>query len=166
MLFTSVLQFYQFIQEAQGLQADAPVLYWKLRIEKIRLISWGGYWGLDGDKFDTWLAAAGLRDDVCGILRQLEELLSDSDRLSKKYGLLKPPNHGSTTGISTGSLQLAERDPKIKSSVKSKFRWAFTDKAKFKTLLTDLRDLNDGLHSLLRLAEFSVVNSATQSRAL
>jgi hypothetical protein len=57
-------------------------------------------------------------------------------------------------------------DPKIKSSLASKFRWAFTDKAKFKTLLTDLRDLNDGLHSLLRLAEFSVVNSATQSRAL
>ncbi|MCJ1292060.1 hypothetical protein MMC34_003610 [Xylographa carneopallida] len=163
-LITTVIQVYNFIQEAQGLKTDAPLLYWKLRIEKIRLVSWGRYWAHGAGGFDEFLTEAGLHDDVCGILQQMKDLLTDTDRLSSKYGVVRHEivkAVADSTSVSTARLQ-----SKTKHSLAAKFQWAFNDKAKFKTLLVDLKDFNDGLYSLLRLNEYSAVDLASQSQAL
>ena len=163
-LITTVIQVYNFIQEAQGLKTDAPVLYWKLRIEKIRLVAWGRYWSQGAGGFDEFLIGAGLHGDVCGILLQMKDLLTDTDRLSSKYGIVR---HEMVQALAhSTNISTARQPSETKHSLTAKFRWAFNDKAKFKTLLADLKDFNDGLYSLLRLNEYSAVDLASQSQAL
>ncbi|MCJ1318062.1 hypothetical protein MMC15_003389 [Xylographa vitiligo] len=163
-LITTIIQLYNFIQEAQGLRTDAPLLYWKLRIEKIRLVSWGHYCARGAGGFDDFLIEAGLYEDVCGILQQMKDLLMDTDRLSSKYGVVR---HEVVQALANpGDVSTARQYSKTKHSLAAKFQWAFNDKAKFKTLLADLKDFNDGLYSLLRLNEYSAVDLVSQSQAL
>ncbi|MCJ1282089.1 hypothetical protein MMC26_001412 [Xylographa opegraphella] len=165
-LITTVIQVYNFIQDAQGLKTDAPLLYWKLRIEKIRLVSWGRYWARGAGGFDEFLIEAGLHGDVCGILQQMKDLLTDSDRLSSKYGVVRPEIIQALANSTNVVTTQQHSKPKHKHSVTAKFQWAFNDKAKFKALLADLKDFNDGLYSLLRLSEYSAVDLDSQSQAL
>ncbi|KFY22789.1 hypothetical protein V493_06320 [Pseudogymnoascus sp. VKM F-4281 (FW-2241)] len=161
-LFISVVQTYRFISDAQGLVKDAPELYWKLRLEEIRLLAWGRYWGLDQGKFDDFLQNAGLLDDVCGILTRMKEILQSTESMSKKYGIQRVEDPG------VGQMTVVEEEeaPKKRHKLVSKFKWAFTDKTKFQTMITDLQDFNNGLHSLLRLGEYRAVGLVAQSESL
>jgi len=125
-LFVSVVQTYRFISEAQGLVKDAPELYWKLRLEEIRLMAWGRYWGLDDGNFDSFLEDAGLREDVCGILCRMKELLQNTESMSTKYGIIHVEGEGSSQ-LDTGDARVLKKSHKLVS----KFKWAFTDKTKF-----------------------------------
>ena len=160
-LFVSVVQTYRFISEAQGLVKDAPELYWKLRLEEIRLMAWGRYWGLDDGNFDSFLEDAGLREDVCGILCRMKELLQNTESMSTKYGIIHVEGEGSSQ-LDTGDARVLKKSHKLVS----KFKWAFTDKTKFQTMITDLQDFNNGLHSLLRLGEYRAVGLVAQSESL
>jgi len=149
--YSTVLRFWFFFSgwnQLDNISAhrNSPELYWKLRLEEIRLMAWGRYWGLDDGKFDSFLEDAGLREDVCGILCRMKELLQNTESMSTKYGIIHVEGEGSSQ-LETGDARVLKKTHKLVS----KFKWAFTDKTKFQTMITDLQDFNNGLHSLLRL---------------
>jgi hypothetical protein len=165
-LFTSILQTYRFLITARGLSHDAPKTFWKLRIQKIRLSVWGRYWGLEQGRLDESLKKEGILEDVEGILSQMQDLFKDTEKLEKRYGLRQEgqENDSPDTTLTGSSRSSVLNDDRLKWT--SKLRWAFTDKDNFETLVTDLKDFNDGLYSLLRLGEFESIDVLTQSEVL
>jgi len=161
-LFVAVMATCDFISTAQGLASDAPIVYWKLRVEAARLRAFGAFWGLAAGGPSTLDAQGELRDIVCGIFRQMEDLFKDVDGMSKKYGFEKL---SLADGIDTPeSSHSAHKMPNPRWI--SKLKWAFKDKTKAERLAKDIRELNDGLHALLRIAEFRAVDFVAQSELL
>lgn len=164
-LFVSIYQTYQFVSTAQSLSEESPLIFWKLRIQQIRFESWGRFWGIEKGALDTALQQAGLQNDVCGILAEMEKLLRDTKKLSSKYGLEaiasdSPKEHEEPT------TDKDKRQFRKGPSLTNKFKFAFKDKAKFEQLINDLTSFNDGLFSLLRLAEYNAINVVMQSETL
>lgn len=165
-LFSGVVQSYAFISKAQGLARDAPVAFWKLRIQEIRLRSLGHYWGIERASFEDFLRQEGLIEDVQGILAQMKTLLEDTGKLKERYGLRKetildPGISGPQKLIENTSLG-STGSPKWSR----KFRWAMTDAGKFDRLLLDLKELNDGLYFLLRASEQLSIGRGIESDLL
>ena len=154
-LFVSVLDTYRFVSTAQNFAKDVPVTFWKLRIEQIRFQVWGRFWGIEKGNFDKTLDDAGIREDVCGILQQVQHLIEDTDRLVLKYGL-EVNTSDDTTAVET----------KKPTTMKLKFKYAFKDKAKFESLIDDLKAFNEGLFSLLRLSEYQAISLIAHSTTL
>ncbi len=154
-LFVSVLDTYRFVSTAQNFAKDVPVTFWKLRIEQIRFQVWGRFWGIEKGEFDKALEDAGIREDVCGILQQVQHLIEDTDRLVLKYGL-EVNSSDNTTAVET----------KKPTTMKLKFKYAFKDKAKFESLIDDLKAFNEGLFSLLRLNEYQAISLIAHSSTL
>lgn len=154
-LFVSALETYRFVSTAQNFAKDVPVAFWKLRIEQIRFRVWGQFWGIEKGSFDKALHDAGIHEDVCGILQQVHDLIENTDRLFQKYGLEV------NTADETTAVEINKPN-----SMKLKFKYAFKDKAKFESLIEDLKAFNDGLFSLLRLSEYQAINLVAHSATL
>lgn len=164
-LFVSVQQTYHFISTAQSLTKESATIYWKLRIQQVRFESWGLFWGTERGALDAALEHAGLQDDVCGILREMEKLLLDTEKLSNKYRLEETKSDNANRLSSTVPDNCGSQ-PRRGPNLATKFKFAFKDNAKFEKLIEDLTSFNDGLFSLLRLAEYSAINVVMQSEML
>jgi hypothetical protein len=46
-LFEAIKESYALLSTAKGLEKDAPILLWKLRIQQARFVSWGRHFGAD-----------------------------------------------------------------------------------------------------------------------
>lgn len=176
-LFTSIVASYGFLSTAKGLETDAPMLLWKLRIQEIRLRVWGRHWGIDEGKFDLFLEQEGLYDDVVGILKQLRAVLDDAENLKNRYGIQQQSQPESSDKDVANAISAitspSGQGTKVEATVKrqkpawsSKLRWALTDKNKLESLINDLKDFNDGLHGVLRLRETVSLNRVIQSEVL
>ncbi|KAK5465309.1 hypothetical protein LTS15_001872 [Exophiala xenobiotica] len=167
--FTSAVQVYGFISTALDLQRDAPISFWKLRIEEIRLRSWGRFWGYDNGSMDSYLEQEHLVEDVRGILNQIKALLEDSVKFTDRYGLTV---EGALAASTTSSSSSSSSDPNsstrpgLQKNWPRKFKWALADKKKFEVLVADLKTLNDGLFGLLRFRELSTINQIANSSVL
>lgn len=158
-LFVSVLRTCEFISSAQGLSSEAPILYWKFRVEAIRLRAFGSFWGLDGRNRNAIETEEVVYEVVYGILRKMQTLFGDVQLMSQKFGF------ESIALIESGN-EVEDAKDSHKSRWSSKFKWAFSDKGKASTLLKDIRELNDGLYTLLRISELRAVDFVAQSQIL
>lgn len=165
-LFNGVLQSYAFISKAQGLARDAPIAFWKLRIQEIRLRSLGRYWGLERTGFDNFLEREGLVEDVQGILLQMKTLLGDTAKLKERYGLKKEVILDSDISVPQTATQNTSTNHDGSPKWNRKFRWAMMDAAKIDRLVLDLKELNDGLYFLLRASEQLGVGQGIESDLL
>ncbi|KAH6695987.1 prion-inhibition and propagation-domain-containing protein [Leptodontidium sp. MPI-SDFR-AT-0119] len=165
-LFVSAVHSYRFISTAQHLRRDASIEFWKLRIQEVRLRSWGRHWGAGREEFDKFLEEENLVEDVRGILTQIQELFTDSKKLKEKYGLkiegVSEPE-SLEQRILLGILRARNPD---KPTLAQKFLWSLKDKQKFASLVSDLKELNDGLYCLFDASERRSIGACNESDIL
>ncbi|KAJ4288627.1 hypothetical protein N0V90_011864 [Kalmusia sp. IMI 367209] len=156
-IFVSVVHTYRFVATARGLAVDAPVVFWKLRIEQLRFLEWGRFWGANTGVFDAHLENEGIADAACGILKEMERLMNDVKSLTEKYGMERVGEEMVGTGFDRR---------KNGPSVMKQFKYALKDKQKLESLINDLTAFNDGLYNLLRMSERRSVVVQAQSAVL
>ncbi len=162
-LFSVCVQCFDLIVVARNLGLDYELLIVKLSIEKRRLMIWGEAVGIlrpDQDR-DQLLDEPETHQLVERILVNIQKLFQDADALRSKYGLEKASDRPSTAAATIkGSIicsSLFENSPLAqfqkrvsafhqKAGLITKTRWAIRDSGKFTTLVTNLKDLLDGLH--------------------
>ncbi|KUJ13130.1 uncharacterized protein LY89DRAFT_721898 [Mollisia scopiformis] len=76
---------YELLSTAKGLEKDAPILLWKLKIQQARFVSWGQYFGAGSGVLDAQLGDNGLFDLVVGLLQQTKQMLSHADTLATNH---------------------------------------------------------------------------------
>jgi hypothetical protein len=94
---------------------------------------WGRYFGADSSRCDAFLQENGLLDIMVGMLGHIKNILSHTDTLASKYGVLYPP------GSFYSAYRCSSASTIENGKAKSKFIWAMSDKAKFTNHITDLR---------------------------
>jgi Prion-inhibition and propagation len=173
-LFSLCVQYFDLIDVASNLGLDYEILLVKLSIEKRRLMIWGEAVGIlrpDEDR-DLLLDDAETHALVERILMNIQKLFHDADALRSKYGLekasQKPVIRAATVEGSmicnsqfenSSFVQFQKRVSGYhqKAGLMSKTRWAIRDNGKFIRLITNLKDLLDGLDQITTSARTSIL---------
>jgi hypothetical protein len=160
-LFSTCVECFNYIDLGRNYECDSEILFAKFHIQRVRLCLWGQLVGLAGgieEENLKILAQQELGLTLC--LRGIQTLLTNSKDLIEKYGLV-----GMDEGEELENLQLStiNRVDKLRSSLSAmlpkqvdggpgvleRTKWALRDKDKFITLVEDLKDFVDGLHSVI-----------------
>jgi hypothetical protein len=176
-LFNTCIEAFSYLKAARALERDLEILLVKLDIQKARLLSWGNSVGIVRALDDGRSAILEDEPAVQVIKRTLESihvLLTDSQQLRDRYDMREVPESSNTTTlryielVSPTSMtifrrsytRLCNRIITNNSRVPASNRviWAIQDREKFGSLVDDLRDLVDGLVTLLTPVVQSVGN--------
>ncbi|KAF5694899.1 hypothetical protein FDENT_794 [Fusarium denticulatum] len=187
-LFASCVRGFTLISDARNIGKDAAIERTKLVLQEHRLIEWARAIGLNPPRDDGSLEIH--KHPVALILFQLEQLLSSTDALKKRYKLelVSPPN--GSDGLVPFEPAIASDNPAssiLSNIVSSEIRqgilkrastlkpanrfprrlyWAAVDKKKYAELVQDVTGLVDGLWSLLdiphRIQTSRAVNQTLQ----
>ncbi|KAI0970553.1 prion-inhibition and propagation-domain-containing protein [Xylaria arbuscula] len=140
----------------------------KVALEQCRLKTWGKSMGLirdeDAQQGRHLLDGFEFRHVVEEALQQIINLLTNSDRLSKKYGaqrvsteLAISPNPDAWRSTSTLKLTMAFRRLRIHNSIRDQADkamkssvWVFYDQKKYASLIEELRTLVDAVENVTR----------------
>jgi len=131
----------------------------------MRLLVWGREWGVVEGKLEAHLQAesnAGnerMRQLATQILSELYRTITDFNKLQDRYGLKEAPTSPINEKIEAQKRAL---NPSVTSRLRSELtlrsKWVITDKEKFKELLKDLKDYNDGLEQLFPPARLATLH--------
>ena len=174
-LLTNCVEALELIQIAKTQDKDLEKLDLKLMLEQCRLKAWGKSMGLireDSGQKRTLLDGFEFREHVQQALHHILTLLTDSNRLSKKYGGQQVAIEASSSlairsgqSPSVSKLMAAFKRIKINDSVreqagkvKSKSVWVFHDRKKYIALISEVRDLVDTVEKLTK----DIVSQAQQ----
>ncbi|RMJ10882.1 hypothetical protein BHE90_004483 [Fusarium euwallaceae] len=170
-LFASCVRGFTLISDARNIGKDAAIERTKLVLQEYRLIEWARAIGLDSPKDDESLGVH--KHPAALILFQLEQLLSSTDALKKRYKLelVSPPDDSDDLVTSETTVALDNPASSILSNIVSsetragilkrastlntanrfprRLWWAAVDKKKYAELVKDVTGLVDGLWSLL-----------------
>lgn len=180
-LFAGCIKGFVLVSDARNMGKDAAVERTKLILQEYRLIEWARAIRLDADSSGNDNGSQPRlprKHPAALVLFQLEQLLTSTDSLKKRYKLeLVAPPDGSEDLVLTGGSAGAEGDSasSVLSSIVStetrrsilqrasglgksnnvprRLWWAAVDKAKFAKLVDDVTGLVDGLWSLLDMAQ-------------
>jgi hypothetical protein len=177
-LFNTCIEAFSYLKAAQALERDLEILLVKLDIQKARLLSWGNSVGIVRALDDG--RSAILEDEVTVqvIKRTLESihvLLTNSQQLRDRYDMHEvPPESSNITTlrymelVSPTSMTIFRRSyTRLRNRIitnnsrvpaSNRVIWAIQDREKFGSLVDDLRDLVDGLVTLLTPVVQSVGN--------
>ncbi|KAF5639669.1 hypothetical protein F52700_4051 [Fusarium sp. NRRL 52700] len=187
-LFARCVRGFTLISDAQNIGKDAAIERTKLVLQEHRLIEWARAIGLNPPRADGSLEIH--KHPAALILFQLEQLLSSTDALKKRYKLelLSPPD-GSDDLVTSESAVVSDNPASsiLSNIVSSEIRqgilkrastlntanrfprrlyWAAVDKKKYAELVQDVTGLVDGLWSLLdiphRIQTSRAVNQTLQ----
>ncbi|KAJ7125809.1 prion-inhibition and propagation-domain-containing protein [Mycena crocata] len=190
--YSGALQAYMLIQTAVDFPDTAAKLVIQLEVERGRLQLWGENSGADCDRLNPRLAP--FEPLIVQILTKVQQLLTDSDKLTDSYGLV------SSVDMDLGGIALAAQTDKrttliaqIKDALRSasafgarqkkggdivasatapvsrpvidhhallrkayeRIRWVVVSKARFETLISDLRHLTNNLNELLQESQLT-----------
>ena len=164
-LFSVCLEYFEYFKTAQSLLSDFEVLLLKLDFEHERFIAWGEVNGISKtieEGRNCELDNPQKADLIKRSLESIQSLFKNSERLQTKYGVqaLNTPSSGGPTPKFPGSFGLSRFRKSYKRlnkstegektlSVLSKTKWAIHDKGKFEILISDIRDLVNGLYHTL-----------------
>jgi hypothetical protein len=166
-LFSTCVECFEYFSSAKDLEEDFEILLVKLDLEKTRLLIWGNAVGVlkaDGEGRIIELNDAKRVELIGRCLESMKNLLSDTDRLQSVYGLQSTAQANSCIGrssniVSKNSMNLFKTSyrrfwarfagDQAKTTLASRTRWAIHDKARFEGLITDLKDIIDGLNQVL-----------------
>jgi hypothetical protein len=167
-LFGGCIKGFVLLSTARNLEKDASIIVCMLHIQEIRLTEWARRAGLltDDGMLDRRLNAIAIE----AILRQLQDLLLDTKRLKKRYGLALV-EHNSTQQQISGLLESdsISETPTVSTGISGdirrrilsrtglfqepgvfkRLRWAIVDKEKITKLVADINFLIRGLWDLL-----------------
>lgn len=165
-LYSSLVEVYKVLSALKGLDREAPVLLWKLRMQQVRFEVFGRHWGLDKPGFNAFIEEEGLLGIITTTLSSMKQMFEDGSRLDKAYGVQIPQSSNTLISSSSPTTSNEESVKNKKFGLGARFRWVLRDKAKFESLIVDLKEYNDGLHSFLRLRESAVLENLAQSMLL
>lgn len=173
-LFSLCVQCFDLIEVGRNLGLDYELLIVKLSIEKRRLMIWGEAVGIlrpDQDR-DQLLDEPETHQLVERILMNIQKIFHDANALQSKYGLEKASDEQAIPTVAIeGSVicsSLFENSPLAqfqkrvsgfhqKAGLMTKTRWAICDNSKFVRLITNLKDLLDGLHEITTSVRTSIL---------
>jgi hypothetical protein len=162
-LFSTCIECFSYFRASQRMEKDCDILLVKLDIEKTRLLVWGTTVGLldsPARRRNPILENAATVDLLHRCLRNIESLLTDTDRLTKVYGVAKhsSPVDREINFVSSNSMILFRtawkrfwiRNPSVipKPSLLSRTKWGIYKKETFQGFINDLKDLIDGLYEI------------------
>lgn len=172
-LFRGCIQAFEFLEAASNLGRDADVVRCKLEWEQYRLYQWAERVNLENKPIDrlNWSL-------VANTLKQLEVLLTNSQKLKERYHLdlveldrsalekeSTPPSR--KTGFGSLLSRLRPEFPLASSRIiqenntpAKKLRWAATDKDKVSRVVNEIAYFNNHLYSLLEASDQDYVKSA------
>ena len=161
-LFSTCVECFGYFRASQRMEKDCDILLVKLDIEKTRLLVWGKTVGLLDPSIhhrSSVLSNDETIDLLQRLLRNIESLLTDTDKLVKSYGLTKQTQVGwEIDFVSCSSMVLFRRAFKrfwlrnssvmSKPNLLSKIKWGIYKKENFQNFINDLKDLIDGLYEI------------------
>jgi hypothetical protein len=152
---------------AKSLTRDYQLMCTKVEIEKTRLLQWVKRTRLLREDFDPSLKDPAICELIAQILRNIQQLLSDSNGLQHRYGLKEATSNEYQSMIQTGFGAQREADYRAslneivdkfktlntskhdKAPLVLKSRWVICDKAKFDSLLVELSYFVTALESII-----------------
>ena len=166
-IFTSCIDAFNYFKFYQGATRDIEVVLLRLDIEKARLLIWGeNVRILSANPCGSPLLNPGMAELIEDILKMIQDLLTDSEKLRTQYGVrasdLSVPRM--VDYISKKSLAIftplrsgfvARNSSALASftrgSAAARTRWAIHDREKFQGLVIDLAHFVDRLFELARI---------------
>ncbi|KAH7112430.1 prion-inhibition and propagation-domain-containing protein [Dactylonectria macrodidyma] len=175
-LFTSCVEAFAYFKLYQHATREIEVVLLKLDTEKARLLIWGDNVGIfSATQRNPHLLDQRVADVIERILEQIQDLLTDSDKLRTTYGVrtLDSPLARAVDYISSKSLSVfrtsasrfltrnaARLNGFTRGSTAARTRWAIHEREKFQELVIDLS------HFVDRLFELIDIGRATQDRII
>ncbi|KAH8659325.1 prion-inhibition and propagation-domain-containing protein [Tricladium varicosporioides] len=176
-LFKSCINAFDLVQAAKCQEADYNRLLVKFNIEKCRLLTWGQMMRLTGpsqhdaprplDNFQ-------FRHLVIETLQMLHRLFSDSNRIQMRYGCQEvstsEPDNGAEIDVlgplTYPFLHFGKGLYKKKElGLSQKGRWVIRDRKKFADLITQIKEMVDGLQEITKtIAPIRVQESVMTDR--
>jgi hypothetical protein len=158
-LFSTCVQCFDYVDSAKSYSRDFDFLNTKFQTQKTRLLLWGESVGLATTEGPIqrlwWWESALCRPVIESILDCIRIIFEDTHRLTTRYGLRQskeqPDNNSNARSNLLGLLSIFKGRTKQRqrqTSTARKARWAIHDKAKFETLINDLRQFIDGLEQI------------------
>jgi hypothetical protein len=95
-LYTSCMQGYRTVATIKGFSKESSSLYWRLRTQELRFLSWGESFGctaktntLGANSHPPWelVTSEPIENIARGILSTIRNALDNSNKLREKYGL-------------------------------------------------------------------------------
>jgi hypothetical protein len=103
-LFTVTMEVWSFVDAGRGFYESSGVFQSKLELQRLNFIIWGHNIGFRSPLgYEPALDDPEIRPTIISTLRQIQRLLSDTDQLSKKYGL-KARSHKESTCVPSRTL--------------------------------------------------------------
>jgi hypothetical protein len=178
-LFKACIDAFEIIKAAQSQELDFQKAVLKLNIEKCRLYIWGQAVRLTAPPNESQpcpLETFDFRPLVIDTLSMLLRLFSSTSKLQDRYGCRAVMDESALTDLAVatvetdhvGNLSTCFSDFRLSncevdSSVKKKFRWLVQDRKKFPALVSEARELIDGLQDITK--SISSINTQTQATA-
>lgn len=166
--FNACIEAFSYLKAAQSLERDLQILLVKLDMEKARLLSWGNSVGIVralNDGRNPILENGQTAETIKRTLEGIYGILTDSNQLRDCYALCEVSEPSEVRAlqsvelVSSTSMTIFRRSwnrmrnrPSVNRnqlSVPNRIIWAIRDRERFACLITDLRELVDGLLSLL-----------------
>lgn len=159
-LFAGCIKGFMLLSTAQNLGKDSTTLICKLNLQEVQLTEWARRAGLlsGSNEFDRRLNSA----VVEAVLRELENLLLDTDKLKKRYKLelqiadddaSPQPAAGVLTAVISDDARrdilLRARLIQNRNAFPRRLRWATIDKSKFEDYVSQIRVFVQELWRLL-----------------
>lgn len=174
-LFSNCIDCFHYFKAAQNCSAEAKTLLVKLDCEKARLLVWGNTVGILRPDYKERYPQ--LRDSESLIGRCIEQiisLLTDAQRLQIEYGSRQTAqleNQHYMAVVSVNSMNMFKttkgrffaRAGKLNEApnLLSRIKWAIRDGAKFRILLSHLKEFVDNIIELVPVA-LDVINSTVE----
>ena len=150
-LFKTCVDSFEYFKAASELKRDFEVLLVKLDFEQERLLVWGDMIGIGKAGVDNFEENTLHSDLTKRCLASIKNLLEDTVALKSRYGVRPLSSHDQQFDRSSVSANALKRfrlrfgRSSRDHGVLDKTRWAIYDATKFESLVSDLRDLIDGL---------------------
>ena len=150
-LFKTCIDGFEYFKAASELKRDFEVLLVKLDFEQERLLVWGDVVGIGKAGVDDFEEDILHSDLTKRCLTSIKNLMEDTVALKSRYGVRPVNPHDQQFERSSVSANALKRfrlrfgRSSREYSVLNRTRWAIHDATKFQSLVSDLRDLIDGL---------------------
>lgn len=135
----------------------------KLDVERVRLLAWGDAVGLNATaSLDARLQQQSMQEVVLRVLGGIQTIFDDADNLDDRYGLIEyglieqdpSPDMKSSLSLASGSqkaatgLEQTGKQHQQTENVRLQTLWVVHDRAKFLSMVVDIRSINDSLRDL------------------
>jgi len=162
-LFSTCIQSYEIFNLGASHGRDYEVLLTKLKVEKVRLISWGEAVGIysttnQQQHCHESLSVPYIHEAVLDILSCIKLTFTDANKLASRYGLVQ--EIGSDLATNRNFVQTAlDRCQRLQGRMKvqqqgvgfvDKTCWSLADKKRFDILVSDLNSFNNSLRDLIQ----------------